>query len=287
MNEENRLTSPSYMKYIIDKYKFHTNKNLGQNFLIDNNILDKIIITAGVSDKDTVLEIGTGIGTLTNELLKHSNRVIAVEIDKNLCPIVRENVSELKKLTLMNEDFLKTDLSSFKIDKIVANLPYYITTPIIFKCLTLNADKMVFLVQKEAALRLTAKPGTKSYGSLTVALQSVSEVKYVHSVSAACFFPKPDVDSAIIEITRYDKIKYNIKNLKIFELVNRGAFAKRRKTILNSLTGYSPEFTKDLVKQALLLCKIDEKRRGETLDINEISELSNTIFDLINGEKNE
>ena len=283
------LATYTNTKEIIDKHNFRLNKSLGQNFLVDNNILSKIIDAADINDEDIVIEVGTGIGTLTKELLLRAKKVIAIEIDKKLIEIIGETLNNFDNLKVVNEDVLRIDikeiLGEINLDssiKIVANLPYYITTAIIMKFLESGVDfkSFVIMIQKEVASRILAKPGTKSYGSLTVAIQYYANSYIVTNVSKSSFIPKPNVDSSVIKLEMKKEKEVRVNDEKIFFDVVRGSFAKRRKTILNSLSGYK-YFDKELISQALKNSEIDEKRRGETLTINEFANLTNEIEFLI------
>ncbi|MGL5439050.1 MAG: 16S rRNA (adenine(1518)-N(6)/adenine(1519)-N(6))-dimethyltransferase RsmA [Filifactoraceae bacterium] len=283
------LASHKITKSIVEKYGFTFTKSLGQNFLVDNNILQKIVAAGEIDENDIVFEIGTGIGTLTYELAKKSKKVIAIEIDSKLIPILSETLKEFDNVTIVNEDILKTDLNSLikNLDvnqpiKVIANLPYYITTAIIMRFLEskIPLSKFVVMVQKEVADRMAARPSTKAYGSLSVAIQYYGNVEVIGKASRAAFIPPPAVDSAIVAIEIRKQKLIEISDSELFFKVVRGSFSKRRKTIYNSLSTYE-DFQRDLVRLALKNAKIEENRRGESLDIKEFAKLSNEMYKLI------
>ncbi len=277
------LSSSKITAEIIKKYGFKMTKSLGQNFLINDNILDKIIESADISSDDVVLEIGTGIGTLTQRLCENAKKVIAVEIDKNLIPILNETLSDYDNITIINKDILKTDineeLKNLSVNqkiKVVANLPYYITTPIIMKVLEdkVNVDCMVLMLQKEVADRMNATPSTKDYGSLSIAVQYYCDTDIVCKVPKSSFIPEPNVDSLVLKLVVNEKRKVEINDEELFFKIVRGSFSKRRKTILNSLSNYEDLGDKDKIQKLLEISEIDAKRRGETLSIYEFANLA-------------
>jgi len=277
------LSSSKITAEIIKKYGFKMTKSLGQNFLINENILDKIIESADISSDDVVLEIGTGIGTLTQRLCENAKKVIAVEIDKNLIPILNETLSDYDNITIINKDILKTDineeLKNLSVNqkiKVVANLPYYITTPIIMKVLedNVNVDCMVLMLQKEVADRMNATPSTKDYGSLSIAVQYYCDTDIVCKVPKSSFIPEPNVDSLVLKLVVNEKRKVEINDEELFFKIVRGSFSKRRKTILNSLSNYEDLGDKDKIQKLLEISEIDSKRRGETLSIYEFANLA-------------
>lgn len=284
---DQELIKPGVLKEITKRHDFRFTKSLGQNFLIDANILDKIIRASDIGENDVVIEVGTGIGTLTKELAERAKKVYAIEIDKKLIPIVAETTSQYNNIVLINKDFLETQLTDIVEEKnspvkVIANIPYYITTPIIMKCLEseIFVDTLVLMIQKEVAERLSASASTKQYGSLSVAVQYYANVEFVSKVSKTSFYPVPNVDSGIVKLRKKPETDLTLKDKELFFQVTRGSFAKRRKTILNSLIGYTDFFTKELVKKALEHAEIDPKRRGESLDIIEFAKLSNSFFEL-------
>lgn len=280
---QTELSSAKTTKNIIQKYGFKLTKSLGQNFLINENILNEIIEAADITKDDVVLEIGTGIGTLTSKLCERAKRVVAVEIDKNLLPILNETLSAYQNIDIINKDILKTDineeLKSLGINqkvKVVANLPYYITTPIIMKILEekVNVSVMVLMLQKEVANRINAQHSTKDYGSLSIAVQYYCDTQIVCKVPKNSFIPEPNVDSLVIKLTVNEKRKVEIEDEELFFKLVRGSFAKRRKTILNSLTGYEDLADKEKLEKLFEISQIDSKRRGETLTIQEFAKLT-------------
>ena len=277
------LSSSKITAEIIKKYGFKMTKSLGQNFLINENILDKIVESANICSDDVVLEIGTGIGTLTQRLCENAKKVIAVEIDKNLIPILNETLSEYDNITIINKDILKTDineeLKNLSVNqkiRVVANLPYYITTPIIMKVLEdkVNVDCMVLMLQKEVADRMNAAPSTKDYGSLSIAVQYYCDTDIVCKVPKSSFIPEPNVDSLVLKLVVNEKRKVEINDEELFFKIVRGSFSKRRKTILNSLSNYEDLGDKDRIQKLLEISEIDAKRRGETLSIYEFANLA-------------
>lgn len=280
---QTELSSAKTTKNIIQKYGFKLTKSLGQNFLINENILNEIIEVADITKDDVVLEIGTGIGTLTSKLCERAKRVVAVEIDKNLLPILNETLSAYQNIDIINKDILKTDineeLKSLGINqkvKVVANLPYYITTPIIMKILeeNVNVSVMVLMLQKEVANRINAQHSTKDYGSLSIAVQYYCDTQIICKVPKNSFIPEPNVDSLVIKLTVNEKRKVEIEDEELFFKLVRGSFAKRRKTILNSLTGYEDLADKEKLEKLFEISQIDSKRRGETLTIQEFAKLT-------------
>ena len=277
------LSSSKITGEIIKKYDFKMTKSLGQNFLINENILDNIIESANINNNDVVLEIGTGIGTLTQRLCEKAKKVIAVEIDKNLIPILNETLSDYNNITIINKDILKTDineelknLSIHQKIKVVANLPYYITTPIIMKVLEdkVDVDCMVLMLQKEVADRMNAIPSTKDYGSLSIAVQYYCDTSIVCKVPKSSFIPEPNVDSLVLKLVVNEKRKVDIEDEDLFFKIVRGSFSKRRKTILNSLSNYEDLGDKEKIQKLLEISEIDSKRRGETLSIYEFANLA-------------
>lgn len=278
-----KLSSSKITKDIVQRYGFKFTKSLGQNFLINESILDEIVESANISDDDVVLEIGTGIGTLTSKLCERAKKVIAVEIDKNLLPILQETLSDFDNITIINKDILKIDineeLTNLGINqkiKVVANLPYYITTPIIMKILEekVNVDCMVLMLQKEVANRMNATTSTKDYGSLSIAVQYYCDTDIVCKVPKNSFIPEPNVDSLVIKLSVNEKRKVDIEDEELFFKIVRGSFSKRRKTILNSLAGYENLVDKEKIEKILEKADIDTKRRGETLSIYEFATLT-------------
>ena len=282
-----KLSNPQKTIEIIQKYNFNFQKKFGQNFLIDSHVLNKIIAGAGVTKDDFVLEIGPGIGTLTQYLCEAAGKVFAVEIDKNLLPILEETLAPYDNVTVINEDILKLDLNAIarehnggKPIKVVANLPYYITTPIIMGLFEAHVplENLTVMVQKEVAKRMEAGPGTKDYGALSLAVQYYAEPYIVANVPCNCFMPRPNVDSAVIRLTRHEVMPVAVKDeAQMFKMV-RAAFNQRRKTLVNSLNN-SPElnFTKDEIQNALTEMNLSATVRGEALTLEQFAALSDLL----------
>ena len=280
-----RLSSHRATKEIVNKHNFKFSKSLGQNFLIDDNVIDKILAGSRLSETDKIIEVGPGIGTLTREMGKTAQNVVAIEIDKTLIPILKETLADLDNVEVVNEDILKVDIQGLineKLDggpvKLIANLPYYITTPIVMKFLEedIPVTDIVVMVQKEVADRMNAKPSTKDYGALSVAVQYYCDTEIVAKAPRHMFVPQPNVDSIVIGLHVRSERKYKVDNEDIFFKTVKASFGQRRKTLLNSLGGLG-FLTKDQIKEALQAANIDAKRRGETLSIDEFVNLSNEI----------
>ncbi len=280
-----RLSSHSATKEVVQKYNFKFSKSLGQNFLIDSNIIDKILVGAKIKEGDNIIEVGPGIGTLTREMGKVAEKVVAIEIDRNLIPILKDTLSDLDNTEVVNQDILKVDIQELIKDKLnggpiklVANLPYYITTPIVMKFLEedIPVTDIVVMVQKEVADRMNAIPGTKDYGALSIAVQYYCETEIVAKAPRHMFIPQPNVDSTVIGLHVRAERKYDVHNEEIFFKTVKASFGQRRKTLLNSLGGLG-FLNKDEIREILKEASIDEKRRGETLSIEEFSVLSNII----------
>jgi len=275
-----KTPSPKIIREILKERNLAPRKSLGQNFLIDSNVLKKIVEAGLVNAGDLVLEIGPGLGALTEFLLEQAGKVVAVEYDRGLFAILTERFRDCDRLQLFNQDIMDIDLvklfaSSELRLKVVANLPYYITTPIIFKLVESGIDweRMVFLVQKEVAQRIVARPGTKEYGALTVMLNHYGKVEKVGNVSRTVFYPEPEVDSAIVGITPYQTREVKLQYPRLSQLV-QAAFQQRRKTILNALavTGFFQ--SKDELGAFLKAQGIDPNRRGETLSVAEFQSIA-------------
>lgn len=273
---------------VLNRYGFSFQKKYGQNFLIDKGILEKIVREAGITKEDTVLEIGPGIGTMTQYLCEGAKKVIAVEIDKNLIPILTEDtLASYDNVRIINEDILKVDINRLveeenegKKIKVVANLPYYITTPIIMGLFESHVpiDSITIMVQKEVADRMQVGPGTKDYGALSLAVQYYAKPEIVAVVPPECFIPRPNVSSAVIRLTRHSNVPVDVKNEKQMFALIRAAFNQRRKTLKNSINN-SPElhFSKEAVEKALENMGLPATVRGETLTLMEFAELSNLL----------
>lgn len=282
-----KLSNPQVTIEIIKKYNFAFQKRFGQNFLIDGHVVEKIINAAEITKDDTVLEIGPGIGTMTQYLAESAGKVYAVEIDKNLLPVLDETLGEYDNVTVINEDILKVDINALfgedaKNLKVVANLPYYITTPIIMGLFEnhIPAKSITVMVQKEVAQRMQAKPGSKDYGALSLAVQYYAEPYIVANVPPNCFMPRPNVGSAVIRLTSWDEPPVKVTNEKLmFDLI-RASFNQRRKTLQNGINN-SPNlnFSKEQVIAALKEMGLSESIRGEALTLEQFAQLSN-ILDL-------
>lgn len=282
-----KLYAPSTIREIKEKHGFRLSKSLGQNFLTDKNIIDEIVASAQINPNDLVVEIGPGIGVITTEAAKYAKKVIAVEIDKNLIPILKETLEGRENIEVINQDILKTDVNSlidscsenFTGVKILGNLPYYITTPIIMKLLEdgVKADSITIMMQKEVADRINALPGTKAYGALSVAVQYYCTAEAVVNVPKEVFIPQPKVDSTVLRLQIRKEKPVLLENREMFFKCVKAGFGQRRKTLLNSLMGIDG-ITKKIVRKALDEVGIDSSRRAETLDLKEFAELSNEIF---------
>lgn len=291
MTQRKDIATPSRTKEVLAKHGFSVKKSLGQNFIVDPNILVNIVAAAGL-DKDTnVVEVGPGIGALTEHLARASKEVVAFEIDDRLLPVLADTLSPYDNVEIVHTDVLKANLAEILTPRlnleerlmVVANLPYYITTPIIMHFLEseVRIDGLVIMTQKEVGDRITAAPGTKAYGSLSIAIQYYMEAEIAFIVPKTVFVPQPNVDSAIIKLTRREQPSVIVKNEKIFFQVARAAFVQRRKTLWNNLLvryGKEEEIKEKLVK-ALELADIDPKRRGETLSLAEFGRLSDAIVE--------
>lgn len=275
---------------ILKKYNIKFQKRFGQNFLIDTHVLDKIIDAAGVSSKDFVLEVGPGIGTLTQYLCENAREVMAVEIDSSLIPVLSETLSGYDNVTVVNEDILKLDIKKIAEErnggravKVVANLPYYITTPVIIGILESHVpfDNITVMVQKEVAQRMQAVPGTKDYGALSLAVQYYSEAEIVANVPANCFMPRPGVGSAVIRLRSHSKPCVNVDNEEFMFRIIRASFNQRRKTMQNGLANDSRlGVSKEQVAEALRQMGLKETIRGETLSLAQFAEFSNILGSL-------
>lgn len=284
------IATPLRTKEILGKYGFSFKKSLGQNFLIDPNILRNITEFAGLSKDTAAIEIGPGIGALTEHLARTSGKVVAFEIDQRLIPILGDTLSPYDNVKIINEDVLEADVKAI-IDEefagyedimVVANLPYYVTTPIILKLLMerLPIRGICVMLQKEVGARISAKPGTKEYGSLSIAIQYYTEAEMVMTVPKTVFMPQPNVDSAVIRLTKREKPPVDVIDEDFFFTVTRSSFAQRRKTILNNLTSQLPggKEKKEHILEALSNSGVEPTRRGETLSIKEYGALSDALY---------
>jgi len=290
-----RIASRHYTSEVVSRHDFRIKKNYGQNFLVDQHVLGKIIRAADVKSDELIIEIGPGIGALTEELAENAENVVAIEIDKMLIPILSETLADYDNIEIINADILKTDIREIiarynkKSVKVIANLPYYITTPIVIGLLQLDGliSRIVVMVQKEVALRMAAKPGTKDYGSLSLAVQFYSVTTLEANVPTNCFYPRPGVDSAVIQLDVRKEPPVDVKDADFMFRIIRAAFSKRRKTLVNCiesselmadfLNGMSKSDIEEIVAQAGLSPKV----RGESLDLTAFAKLSDLILDKI------
>ena len=279
------LGNPKNTIEIIQKYQFAFQKKFGQNFLIDTHVLDKIISAAGITGDDCVLEIGPGIGTMTQYLAEHAGKVVAVEIDTNLLPILDETLKGYSNVTVINSDILKLDMNQLVDEyndgrpiKVVANLPYYITTPIIMGLFESNVpiDNITVMVQKEVADRMQVGPGSKDYGALSLAVQYYAKPYIVANVPPNCFIPRPNVGSAVIRLTRYQEPPVQVDEPGIMFRLIRASFNQRRKTLQDGLNN-SPEvpYTKEQIAAAIESLGVPASVRGEALTLEQFASLAN------------
>ena len=283
------LSNPTETKAVLDMFGFSFAKKYGQNFLIDGNIVSNIVKNAGITKEDTVLEIGPGIGTMTQVLCEQAKNVIAVEIDKRLIDVLTFTLRDYDNVTVINSDILKCNIeelckqySSNGRLKVVANLPYYITTPIIMELLEKNNNSVIesitVMIQKEVAERLGAEPGNKDYGAITLPINYYSDANIVMTVPASCFMPRPNVDSAVIRMDIYDKPPVATKDeVKMFKVI-KTAFSQRRKTLVNSVSS-STDIAKETILKSLNEMGLSESVRGETLSLEQFAELSDRIIE--------
>lgn len=288
-----KLTSPSEVRAIMERYGLRFNKGYGQNFLINDAVPRRIAEECGASPADGILEIGPGIGTLTRELLSRYQKVVAVEIDASLLPALRETTADFDNFTLIHADVLKVDLPSLVAEHfrdrqvtVCANLPYYITTPILMSLLESGCrfENITVMIQKEVALRLCAKPGDADYGAVTASVSRYGRVSRLFTVSAGSFIPAPKVDSAVIRISLDPVRSYTVKDEAMMTRVIRGAFAQRRKTLVNSLASEIGELTKEALAEAVIACGFSADVRGERLGVPDFARLSDAITERISSE---
>lgn len=287
-----KLSNPQKTIETIKKYQFNFQKKFGQNFLIDEHVIQKIINGAQVTKDDFVLEIGPGIGTMTQYLAEAAREVAAVEIDKKLIPILGETLSEYDNVTIINEDILKVDIRALALEKnegrpikVVANLPYYITTPIIMGLFESHVpiDNITVMVQKEVADRMKVGPGSKDYGALSLAVQYYAKPYLVANVPANCFIPRPNVDSAVIRLTRHESPAVEVENEALMFNMIRASFNQRRKTLQNGLknSGLFP-VSKEEIIEVIKEAGLPETVRGEALTLEQFARLSNLMNKKIN-----
>ena len=280
-----KLGNPQNTIEILQKYHFTFQKKFGQNFLIDTHVLDKIIRSAEITKEDMVLEIGPGIGTMTQYLAEAAGKVVAVEIDRNLIPILSETLKDYDNVRIINEDVLKVDIRKLAEEenggrpiKVVANLPYYITTPIIMGLFEnqVPVESITVMVQKEVAQRMQTGPGSKDYGALSLAVQYYADPYIVANVPLNCFMPRPKVGSAVIRLTRHAVPPVEVEDEKLMFSVIRAAFNQRRKTLYNGLKN-SGEFEEEIIREAIEQLGKGANVRGEALTLEEFARLSNHI----------
>lgn len=281
------LGNPKNTIEILQKYNFNFQKKFGQNFLINTGVLEDIIDAAGVTDEDMVLEIGPGIGTMTQYLCENARQVIAVEIDTNLIPILKDTLSAYDNVRIINDDILKVDINELAREynngrqiKVVANLPYYITTPIIMGLFESHVpiESITVMVQKEVADRMQAGPGTKDYGALSLAVQYYSKPQIVVNVPPSCFMPQPKVGSTVISLRRHQQPVVQVEDEKLMFKVIRASFNQRRKTLANGLNNYGGiNLTKEQIQQSIEELGVPVNIRGEALSLEQFACLSNII----------
>ena len=272
---------------VLQKYHFNFQKKFGQNFLIDTHVLEKIIASAGVTKEDFVLEIGPGIGTMTQYLCESAREVVAVEIDQNLIPILQDTLSAYDNVTVINEDILKLDIAKLAEErnggnpiKVVANLPYYITTPIIMGLFESHVpiESITVMVQKEVADRMQVGPGTKDYGALSLAVQYYAKPEIVANVPPNCFMPRPNVGSAVIRLTRHDTVPVEVEDEKLMFAIIRASFNQRRKTLANGLSNAPGiRLSKEEIQESITELGVPVTIRGEALTLQQFAKLSNII----------
>lgn len=284
------LGNPKNTIEIIQKYEFAFQKKFGQNFLIDTHVLDKIVDAAGVTKDDMVLEIGPGIGTMTQYLAENARQVVAVEIDSHLIPILNETLKDYENVTVINDDILKVDINRLAAEyndgrpiKVVANLPYYITTPIIMGLFESNVpiDNITVMVQKEVADRMQVGPGSKDYGALSLAVQYYAEPYIVANVPPNCFIPRPNVGSAVIRLTRHRESPVQVTDSRLMFKLIRASFNQRRKTLQNGLNN-SPEisYSREQIIVAIGSLGVSPTIRGEALTLEQFAQLSNFLSEV-------
>ncbi|MGN0313014.1 MAG: 16S rRNA (adenine(1518)-N(6)/adenine(1519)-N(6))-dimethyltransferase RsmA [Lachnospiraceae bacterium] len=281
-----KLGIPANTIAVLQKYDFNFQKKFGQNFLIDTSVLDRIIDAACIGKDDLVLEIGPGIGTMTQYLCEHAREVVAVEIDKNLIPILEDTLSEYENVSVINEDILKVDINKLVQEKnngrpikVVANLPYYITTPIIMGLFESKVplSSITIMVQKEVADRMQAGPGTKDYGALSLAVQYFAKPQIVANVPPNCFMPRPKVGSAVIRLTRFEQPPVEVQDEAMLFRIIRASFNQRRKTLTNSLVNGGIPVSKEELLDCLEQMKLSPTIRGEALTLEQFACLTDYI----------
>ncbi len=280
------LGKPAYTIAVLQKYNFNFRKQYGQNFLIDEGVLEDIIERSGITEDDCVLEIGPGIGTLTQYLAEHARHVVAVEIDKALIPILADTLSEYDNVTVINDDILKVNITSIVDEynsgrpiKVVANLPYYITTPIVMELLEGDAPvkSITVMVQKEVADRMQCGPGTKDYGALSLAVGYYADAHVILNVPPSCFMPQPKVGSSVIKLDIYDEPPVETLDPAYMFRVIRAGFNMRRKTLVNALLGGSLGLSREKIESALTQMNLSPTIRGEALTLTQFAELADIL----------
>ena len=280
------LGIPANTIAVLQKYNFNFQKKFGQNFLIDTHVLDKIISESNITKDDCVLEIGPGIGTMTQYLAENAREVVAVEIDKALIPILEDTLSDYDNVTVINDDILKVDINKIVEEKnkgndikVVANLPYYITTPIIMGLFESHVPlkSITIMVQKEVADRMQVGPGTKDYGALSLAVQYYAKPEIVANVPPNCFMPRPNVGSAVIRLTRYENPPVSVNNENFMFSLIRASFNQRRKTLVNGLQNGGLGLSKEIILSALEKMELSPTIRGEALTLEQFASLSNIL----------
>ena len=280
---------------VLQKYKFNFQKKYGQNFLIDTGVIDRIIEASGITKEDFVLEIGPGIGTMTQYLCERAGEVVAVEIDRNLIPILSDTLAEYDNVTVLNEDILKVDINALaqehtkgKPIKVVANLPYYITTPIIMGLFEnrVPIDSITVMVQKEVADRMQVGPGTKDYGALSLAVQYYAKPEIITRVPPNCFIPRPGVGSAVIRLTRHSEPPVQVEDERLMFRLIRASFNQRRKTLVNALNNAPGiPISKEELQKSLEELGVSSTVRGEALNLEQFAQLSNNIGNKIGKQR--
>jgi 16S rRNA (adenine1518-N6/adenine1519-N6)-dimethyltransferase len=286
------LTAPSNIRRIMEKNDFRIKKRLGQNFLVDANIVDKIINSADLNKKDIVVEIGPGMGVITKAAAQQAQRIFALEIDKSLESILEDTLAHQKNTEIIYADAMNIDIDRLVGErvpgcgsyKIIANLPYYITSPLIMHILEnkFNFSIMIIMIQQEVAERISALPGTKEYGALSVAVQYYAQVKYLFRVPGTVFIPRPEVESAVIRLEKRDVPPVEVSDEDLFFKVVKASFGQRRKTLLNAL-GSAFGFSRDDLKEILKAAVIEGSRRGETLSLPEFARVTQSIYEYKKG----
>ena len=287
-----RIATPIRTRAIMERYGFNFKKGFGQNFLIDTNVLDNIADAAGITSEDTVLEIGPGFGSLTQTVAERAKKVISLEIDTKLIPILNETLADYNNIEIINKDVLKCDIDELSREKndgkpfkVVANLPYYITTPIIMDMLEKHSavTSMTVMVQKEVAERMQAGPKSSDYGALSVAVQFYADTNIDMIVQPSCFMPRPKVASAVITLKLRDKPSVDVKDKKLFFHIVKCAFGQRRKTLLNTLCNQGNfNMTKEEIGEVIRSAGLDERIRGEAMSLQEFGVLADKFYDVIN-----